>query len=166
LKNNNKWGHWTSVAALAMLGLSTAALADKPGYGPAGCGLGSMIMGNGTGFSQIFAATTNSTTYSQTSGITSGTSNCDQHGSEQARVSVFIQGNRDALARDMSRGSGETLSALSDIAGCSSAAAVGSALQAQFRTAIPSAQISDAAVSASIVDVLQSTPALSCEAIG
>jgi hypothetical protein len=95
-----------------------------------------MIVGGGTGFSQVFAATTNATSLSQTFGITSGTSNCDSHGTASEARS-FIENNREALAKDMSRGQGETLATLSRISGCSDSGAVGETLQAKYRKVFP-----------------------------
>ena len=63
----------TIFAVIAVLAISSSAWAG--GYKSAGCGLGSMIIKD-DGFVQVFAATTNATSGSQTFGITSGTSNC------------------------------------------------------------------------------------------
>jgi len=153
--------------ALASIVLMAAgvATADGPAYGPAGCGLGNMIIGGGHGFSQVFASTTNGTSASQTFGITSGTSNCDNHGTEsQARS--FIENNREALAKEMSRGRGETVSTLSRIAGCPDPSAVGTTLQSEYRTVFPDAGVSDATVSDRIVDLLRDDEELSCESLG
>src|SRR5580704_4364926 len=86
-------------------------------YGAAGCGLGSVIIHNG-GFVQIFAATTNGTFATQTFGITSGTSNCDDVGGWAESTRVFVQANRVALTKDISRGKGETITDLAALAGC------------------------------------------------
>jgi len=81
-------------------------------YGMAGCGLGSVVIGKSG--SQISAATTNGTSFSQPFGITSGTSNCDAGAasSSTASVTIFVAANREALQKDISRGSGETLPVL------------------------------------------------------
>ena len=63
---------------IGMLLLSPSAFAA--GYGEAGCGLGSLLFGTQSGPIQIFAATTNNSSYNQAFGITSGTSNCDAKG--------------------------------------------------------------------------------------
>ena len=66
------------VSGLGVIGaaLAFAATSHAAPYGAAGCGLGSVVFGAKTGFVQVFAATTNGTSGNQTSGITSGTSNC------------------------------------------------------------------------------------------
>src|SRR5258708_2095831 len=86
-------------------------------YGAAGCGLGSMIISSG-GIVQIFAATTNGTSANQTFGITSGTSNCDDSEASASNTRVFVEANRVALAKDISRGSGEPIAGLASISHC------------------------------------------------
>ena len=84
--------------------------------GPAGCGLGNMVIGGSE--NQIFAATLNGTGV-QTFGITSGTSNCVD-GSGMARLESFVDGNRVALETEAARGEGETLESLAQILKCTS----------------------------------------------
>jgi hypothetical protein len=135
-------------------------------YGPAGCGLGSIIFSPDSGFTQIFAATTNGTSSNQTFGITSGTSNCDGGGGGSQSAKAFVQTNRAALAKDIARGRGETITALSTLASCQNAAVVGSRLQKKFRTIFSSAKATDEQVSDSVVDVLRSDQALGCSNLG
>jgi hypothetical protein len=134
-------------------------------YGTAGCGLGSLIFSPGSGFTQIFAATTNGSSANQTFGITSGTSNCDT-GPSSATAKNYVQANRVALAKDISRGKGATLSALSEVAGCSDSKAVGLKLRKNFKRIFPNAKVEDAAVSDSVVKLLKSDSALSCSNLG
>lgn len=130
-------------------------------YGPAGCGLGSLIFDADSGWTQIFAATTNGTSANQTFGITSGTSNCDSGPSKQSAQN-FVQANRVALAKDISRGKGQTLTSLTELAGCTSTKAVGSKLRKNFKQIFPSSTVSDEAVGESVVGVLKSDASLSC----
>ncbi|MBN4054485.1 DUF3015 domain-containing protein [Nitrospira defluvii] len=90
------------------------------GYGEAGCGLGSLIFGDSSGPVQIFAATTNGSTYSQLFGITSGTSNCDASGIILASKEdgLFVAGNFDNLEKEMAVGKGEHLNTLAGLLGC------------------------------------------------
>lgn len=88
-------------------------------YGMAGCGLGSVIMGNSDGFTQVFASTTNGTSGNQTFGITSGTSNCESpKGLRGSRAADFTVANRLQLETDLARGEGESLQALALLSGC------------------------------------------------
>ncbi|MEI6834095.1 MAG: DUF3015 family protein [bacterium] len=92
-----------------------------PAYGPAGCGLGSIVMGPKPGFMQVFAATTNGCSGSQTFGITTGTSNCkDGPGGEASAQErkVFVEMNYAQLSKEASQGDGEMLEAFADILGC------------------------------------------------
>lgn len=134
------------------------------GYGPAGCGLGSILFDPDSGFTQILAATTNTSFGTQTFGITSGTSNCSPHRRGAGAARAFVEANRPALARDAARGGGETISSLSQIAGCGDAGRVGAHLQRRFSEIFPSAARSDREVSRSVVDAL-AEPALGCGAL-
>src|SRR5919109_4776775 len=104
----------TAVAAL----FPVVALAQQNNIGT--CGWGSKLFDGQSGIApQVLAVTTNGTSGNQTFGITSGTSGCTQDGAVKSnwRTALFIDGNRDALARDMSVGSGETLDSLAHLLG-------------------------------------------------
>jgi hypothetical protein len=135
------------------------------GYGPAGCGLGSLIFEPNSGFTQIFAATTNGTFGSQTFGISSGTSNCSDTSGGSASAKAFVETNRTALAKDVARGQGETIESLSRLGGCGDARAVGASLQKNFDRVFPNATMSDSEVGTSVVDALRSDPALACDSL-
>ena len=140
----------------------TAGLRQTSKYGPAGCGLGSMIFEPNSGFTQIFAATTNGTSANQTFAISTGTSNCADTGGGSASAKAFVQTNRAALSKDIARGHGETLTSLTELAGCGNADAVGRTLQKNFKQIFPTAQTSDTQVSDSVMSVLKSDQTLAC----
>ncbi len=148
------------VTAALLLG-STPARAEEVPYGPAGCGLGSMIIGNDPGIMQIFAMTTNGISANQLFGITTGTLGCDV-GGDGKTAKVFVEGNREALAKDISRGSGESLATLSRIGGCSGDAALGSYLQQNFEVIFPGAHVSDSSVADGVVDLMRAPGAPAC----
>lgn len=135
-------------------------------YGPAGCGLGSMLFEPDSGFTQIFAATTNGTSGTQTFGISSGTSNCEDTSGGSTSAQAFVETNRAALAKDIARGRGETISSLSELAGCQDARAVGRRLQKNFKTIFPNAKVSDRQVSETVVGLLKREEKLSCTRLG
>src|SRR6266850_7731659 len=86
--------------------LPAAAMADNVGN----CGWGTKLMEGQSGtVPQVAAVTTNGTFGNQTFGISSGTSGCTQDGTVKSnwKTSLFIDGNKGKLARDMSVGSGE-----------------------------------------------------------
>lgn len=136
------------------------------GYGMAGCGLGSMLFGKQTGIIQVLAATTNGVLGSQTFGISSGTSNCTDMGGGPATSKVFIETNREAVAKDISRGRGETISSLSTLAGCADSTRVGAILQADFAKIFPSASVKSSQVGDNVLRVLREHPELSCKKLG
>lgn len=139
-----------------------SAIRGTPGrYGAAGCGLGSMAFGNTPGAVQILAATTNGFAGTQTFGITTGTSNCGP-GMLSAGTRDFVEANREALAKDISRGEGEAIGALTWMNGCKSSRDVGAALQANFGRIFPSEDASTDAVTSAILDTLQKDPSLGC----
>jgi Protein of unknown function (DUF3015) len=130
-------------------------------YGTAGCGLGSMAFGNQPGGLQIIAATLNGICGNQTFGITFGTSNCGP-GLFADGTRDFVEANREALAKDVARGEGESIGALAAINRCADSRPVGAALQARFGAIFPTADASDEHVTNAILEVLRGDPALLC----
>ncbi len=149
---------FSTFAFLAAGTFSMSAVAAP--YGPAGCGLGAMLLGNKAGFMQIFAGTTNGISGNQTFGITSGTLGCDVGG--DAAATAFIEANREALAKAAAKGNGETIANLSALAGCADANAVGASLQANFGKIFPDSSVSDRTVGQSMVNTLKNDASLKC----
>lgn len=84
-----------------------------------GCGVGSKLFENQRGVApQVLAMTTNGIAQ-QTFAVSSGTSGCSQDGVVKSnwKTSMFIDGNKTKLARDMSMGSGEALESLAKLIG-------------------------------------------------
>ncbi len=138
-----------------------AGLQGKGAYGSAGCGLGSMAFGNQPGGLQIIAATLNGICGNQTFGITFGTSNCGPSLLADGTRN-FVEANREAVAKDISRGTGEAIGALAVINRCPDVRAVGVALQARFPAIFPTEDASDAQVTQAILETLHGNPALGC----
>jgi hypothetical protein len=155
------------IGAIAAAALSAGAstTAHARAYGPAGCGLGSLLFKPNSGFTQVFAATTNGTFGTQTFGITSGTSNCAGGSGGSASAEAFVETNRVALARDIARGQGETIESLSKLAGCRAPSAVGSSLQQRFDQIFANASASDRQVSQNVIEALRSDASLACSAL-
>ncbi len=113
------------VIASAFIGSMTlgASAVSAQAYGMAGCGLGSMIIKDNN-IMQIFAATTNNIYSTNTSAITSGTSNCTPGGQafNEQRQQIFVHVNYEALEHEMAVGTGSRLSAFAGLFGCSSEA--------------------------------------------
>jgi hypothetical protein len=162
------------VASLLLAGAAQAAdpvkstqqaLAGTGQYGTAGCGLGSMAFGSQPGFVQILAGTTNYLPLPwQMFGITSGTSNCGKSLFALEGTKVFIEGNKEALAKDAARGQGETIAALKHIAGCQAdTAQVGAALQKSFGQLFPAADAPTAQVRDNVIELLRTDKTLGCK---
>jgi hypothetical protein len=159
---------------LALVLTASAAHADadvtvsgtKSTYGTAGCGLGSLAFGDQKGAIQIVAATLNTTFGSQTFGITTGTSNCGEAVVATAATRNFIEGNREVLAKDAARGSGETIIALSAMAGCKDSKAVGKKLQQNFAQLFPGQKTPVEEVSRKVIEELRADTTLACRNIG
>ena len=135
--------------------LPAAAMADNVGN----CGWGSKLMAGQSGVvPQSAAVTTNGTFGNQTFGITSGTSGCTQDGTVQSnwRTSLFIDGNKEKLARDMSIGSGETLDSLAHLLGVESQdrAAFNRAAKDNMARIFPSEEVSTQQIATALREVL------------
>jgi hypothetical protein len=81
-------------------------------HGPAGCGLGSILLEGkeGTVFN-VLAATLNGSSGNQTFGMSTGTLGCEDAATAKVSSVSFIEGNTVALSNDIARGEGEALSA-------------------------------------------------------
>ncbi len=88
-------------------------------YGMAGCGLGSLILKEDKVGPQIGAAFLNATGV-QTSGITTGTSNCVDDGVafQKRKQEYFVTVNFESLQQEMAVGQGEKLISLASLLGC------------------------------------------------
>jgi hypothetical protein len=129
-----------------------AAVKSEAAYGTAGCGLGSIVFKDQDGMVQIFASTTNGTSGTQTFGISSGTSNCQKPGYRSSlEIENFVAVNRVQLEKEAAQGFGESVSALGQIAGCSSAE-FGPQLQQNFETVFSSG--SDSQTEAAMIEIL------------
>lgn len=101
------------LALVSVLALSsTAAMADQD----IGCGAGSTLFAGKSGkIYKILGATTNGIFANQLFGITFGTLGCKGDGVITAQVAEFVEGNSEALARDMAVGQGENLEVLAEL---------------------------------------------------
>lgn len=124
-------------------------------YGLAGCGLGSIVMGKEKD-GQIFAGTTNGTSFNQAFGITFGTLNCvpDETHAKADQVDHFIAGNRIALTDDIARGEGESLTVVSGMMKCKDTKNLGSALQTHFREIFESTELTPNEITDRIITVV------------
>lgn len=110
-----------SVAVLFGMQASLA-MAANPDTGP-GCGLGKLAWGDYKNQKdiapQVLMATTNGTFWSQTFGISSGTSGCTNDGKvmSEHKTTMFAQLNFENLSQEMAQGQGEHLASLATLMG-------------------------------------------------
>lgn len=102
--------------------LVTAGSAYADAQRNTGCGLGTLLWGGraeGSILFEIFQSTTNGSTGTQTFGITSGTSQCEQpsHVVKNEKLNEFVRANMDNLAKDIAAGRGETLATFDEMLG-------------------------------------------------
>ena len=146
-----------SILLTAILLTSVISSAHAANWGTAGCGLGSVVWKDQPGKIQILASTVNNLISPQTFAITSGTSNCV----DDSRVAstMFIKVNEQALKKDISRGTGESLAGLSKILKCSDSNLLGSELQKNYSEIFP-AEASAEKIQASINHTIHSNQTL------
>ncbi len=136
-----------SVTALAQSGKNTGLIGgavdqskQSAAYGMAGCGLGSVLFGETESRGgQILASTTNGIYGNNTFGMSSGTSNCvpDNSATSAAmrkNMEMFVAANKESLANDVAKSNGETITAISNIMGCTDSSYLGAKLQARYET--------------------------------
>jgi Protein of unknown function (DUF3015) len=134
------------IVAVLSLGVSAGAMAA--GENNVGsCGLGSKLFAGQSGIpAQVMAVTTNGTFGNQTFGISTGTLGCTQDGAVTSnwQTALFIDGNKEKLARDVSRGGGETLESFAQLMGMSQVdkAHFYRTAKSNFDRIFPSAQVS------------------------
>ena len=108
--------------AAAVMMFPAIALAQANNVGS--CGWGSKLFDGQSGvFPQGAAGITNGFLFNQTFGVSFGTSGCTQDGAVRStwKTAMFIDGNKETLARDMSVGSGEALDSLAHLLGVEAA---------------------------------------------
>ena len=125
------------------------------------CGWGSKLFDGQKGVPpQALGATTNGTFGNQTFGISSGTSGCTQDGTVTStwKSTMFIDGNKERLARDMSIGNGETLDSLAHLIGVRDEhrAKFNRAMQENLSRIFPSENVSTEQIVVALKDVLAS----------
>lgn len=143
--------------AIALSTLPAVALADNVGT----CGWGSKLFNGQKGPApQVLAVTTNGTLGNQTFGISSGTSGCTQDGTVTStwKTSMFIDGNKERLARDMAIGGGETLDSLAHLMGIRAEhrAQFNRAAQQNLTRIFPSEDVATEQVVVALKDVMSS----------
>jgi hypothetical protein len=106
-----------AVSVLAAMPLAAMAAGEN---NVGSCGWGTKLFDGQSGvLPQALAGITNGSTGNQTFAISTGTSGCTQDGAIRSnwKTAMFIDGNKVALQRDISIGSGEALDSLAHLLG-------------------------------------------------
>jgi hypothetical protein len=130
------------------------------------CGWGSKVFHGQKGIvPQVFAVTTNGTSGNQTFGITSGTSGCTQNGVVKSswQTAAFVNENMTKFARDISRGSGESLEAFASLLSVSTEdkELFAKVLQENFSAIFPTTEVDSLHVLTSVRSLLAANERLS-----
>jgi len=123
-----------------------------------GCGLGTALFKGKSGkVLELFAITTNWSTYSQFCAITSGTSGYTEDGMIGINlVEVFVADNMDSLASDIAKGEGEYIDALASLMKVDNKKTFKTKLHKNFYKIYPTKEITSKEVVANIKKIQNS----------
>ncbi len=156
----------TTLAILFAASMAAPAAVSAGGYGSAGCGLGAVVFGSKPGLIQVLAATTNGTFYSQTFGITTGTSECGGGVVKvQAEQKVYAYNNFGQLQKEIAQGRGERLQTLAYLMGCDAKAvdAFGAAAQKNYSAIFSDKSVDSDAMLERVRSAVQSDAAVASQ---
>ena len=144
-----------TIISIALLGLSSTAMAVSPG-GP-DCGWGNMLFEGDSGPVHFLATTTNGTSGNKTFGMTSGTNGCSTNGSLTYGGSSLIGSIMGEFSEDVARGEGEALNAVAVMYGVEQQdrATFSAAMHANFQTLFPSEDVTAEEVMASMNEIMK-----------
>ncbi len=142
------------LAGAAMLASAPAQAVDSTG-----CGLGSMAWRGQSGIGpQVLAVTTNGIFFTQTFGITFGTSGCDPNGRVSGGTGrmtlAFLENNMEQFAMDAAAGHGETIDTLAGILNVDSKE-LGSKTKQQFAYLFSSENVDAVDLTLKVMEIAQ-----------
>lgn len=142
-----------AIVCFAVCLTSNANAVDSTG----GCGLGSMAWRGQSGIiPQSLAITTNNTSWTNTFGITFGTSGCDPNGritgGTGKMMLAFLEDNMEQFAMDAAAGKGETIETLAGIMNVDSAT-LGREVQQNFAYIFPNDDVEAADVTLRVMEI-------------
>ncbi len=148
--------------AVAILAVSVSAQASALTNNVGACGLGNIIwndaakLGDKGWLIQTMALTTNMWFFNQGFSITTGTMGCSGSLNKvvDADVVDFVSGNMDSLAKDIAKGSGETIETLATMLEVADVDAYGATLQANFAYIYPTSDVQSSDVASKVVELL------------
>lgn len=142
----------TMVVCAAICFASSAQAVDSTG----GCGLGSMAWRGQSGIIPQSLAITTNNWFSNTIGVTLGTSGCDPNGRITGGTGkmtlAFLQDNMEQFAMDAAAGKGETIETLAGILNVDSDT-LGKNIQSNFAYIFPNDDVEVAEVTIKVMDI-------------
>lgn len=150
-----------TIISIALLGLSSTAMADAPG-GP-NCGWGNMLFEGQAGMAPHFLAiTTNGTSGNATFGMTSGTNGCSVDGQLTYGGKSLLGSIMGEFSEDVARGEGEALNAVAVMYGIEQEdrASFATAMHTNFQTLFPSENVTADEVMASMNEIMKANAQL------
>ena len=137
------------LSAIAVVALSTTAMAGEIGTGmkggntQTGCGLGNTVITNpDSAVLYSLQNTTNNFYSTQTFAITSGTSGCKKvKFVMNERAEEFVASNMDILAKEISKGQGESIDTLAELLLVEDKTEFASALQSNYNSIYTSQKV-------------------------
>ena len=127
------------IFTLALAATSSAFAADSS----SGCGMGYAIAPKQSLVSSSTRSLVNAT-FSNTLGMTLGTSGCAKHSivQNESKGIHYAEANMDQLAMEMARGNGEFVQGFASVFGCQDSRAFGRMVQAKYETLLPGSDVS------------------------
>ena len=144
-----------TIISIALLSLSSTAMAEAPG-GP-GCGWGNMLFEGQSGPVQFLATTTNGTSGNKTFGMTSGTNGCSMNDTLTYGGKSLLGSIMGEFSEDVARGEGEALNAVAVMYGVEQQdrASFATAMHSNFQTLFPSENVTAEEVMASMNEIMK-----------
>ena len=155
-----------TIISIALLGMSSSAMAAAPG-GP-DCGWGNMLFDGQSGIGPHFlASSTNGTSGNATFGMTTGTNGCSADGKLSYGGKSLLGSIMGEFSEDVARGEGEALNAVAVMYGVEQQdrASFASAMHANFQTLFPSEDVTAEEVMASMNEIMKADAQLAKYAV-
>jgi len=145
-----------TIISIALLGLSSTAMAEAPG-GPS-CGWGNMLFDGQSGIGPHFlASSTNGTSGNATFGMTTGTNGCSADGKLTYGGSSLLGSIMGEFSEDVARGEGEALNAVAVMYGVEQQdrASFATAMHNNFQSLFPNENVTAEDVMASMNEIMK-----------
>ena len=146
--------------------LAYAGIAAQAADQSSGCGMGWSVAPKNSLLSSSTRSLVNAT-FSNTIGMTSGTSGCSKHSivQNEKKAIHFAEANQGQLVIEMAQGQGEHLRSLAAVMGCSPASAhrFGSATQRGYTKIFPANEVSASQMLEGVKSVIQTDPMLASQ---